>query len=608
MREGWRATTIGGICTVISGQSPNGKNYNDVGNGLPFYQGKKDFGAKYIGVPRVWTTQITKEAKAGDILMSVRAPVGPINVSTEVACIGRGLAAIRAGDAVNREFLFYGLLNKQREISGNEGAVFPSINKKQIENIDFSLPPLPEQKRIVAILDEVFKGIDAAIANTEKNLANARELFTNRLSVIFTSPINAMRDGWEDPTLGEVAKIVSGGTPKSGIKEFWDGGILWITPKDMGALDDIRANETSRTISYQGLVKSSAKLVPVNSVILSTRAPIGHLVINDVEMAFNQGCRGLVPSEKLLTKFLFYFLKSNIDLLNELGTGATFKELAKGALESIVIPLPALSEQKRIVTELDQLSAESQRLGNAYRRKIVRFAELKQSMLHKAFSGELMPSVSVSNIVPFLRKIPDINTTDLHAGILAMAYQMHESNPRHKATFGGVKAEKIAHMVEAYVGIDLERKPVKDAAGPNDFQHLNKMIFRARRAKFFDMKKGTDDEYSFEKRGQFDKILEKTQKALGEDIEPVEYLISRMVSMNTQQAEIFATVYAAWNNLLIRREDVSDEAIVYEARENWHKNKCKIPRDKFFKAIEWMTEKNIIPKGKGKLVEDKGVS
>ena len=299
----------------------------------------------------------------------------------------------RCSGEVDPEYLFYFLSKDDFRRSGTRvmtGAVgHKRVPKEFIENYKIPLPPLPEQKRIIAILDEAFKGTDAAIANTEKNLANARELFTNRLSVIFTSPIDAMRDGWEDLTLGEVTKIVSGGTPKSGTKEFWDGGILWITPKDMGALDDIRANETSRTISYQGLVKSSAKLVPVNSVILSTRAPIGHLVINDVEMAFNQGCRGLVPSEKLLTKFLFYFLKSNINLLNELGTGTTFKELAKGALESIVIPLPALSEQWRIVEYLDQLSAESQRLGNAYRRKIARLAELKQSILHKAFSGEL---------------------------------------------------------------------------------------------------------------------------------------------------------------------------------------------------------------------------
>ena len=96
MRKGWVMKTIGEVCRVIAGQSPEGKYYNDTGNGLPFYQGKKEYGDKYIGEPKIWTTKVTKEAEANDILMSVRAPVGPINLSTQKICIGRGLAAIRA--------------------------------------------------------------------------------------------------------------------------------------------------------------------------------------------------------------------------------------------------------------------------------------------------------------------------------------------------------------------------------------------------------------------------------------------------------------------------------------------------------------------------------
>jgi len=92
----WSDTTIGEQCVVIAGQSPKGKYYNNTGEGLPFYQGKKEFGEKFIGAPSKWTSHTTKEAFEGDILMSVRAPVGPINFSTQKVCIGRGLASIRA--------------------------------------------------------------------------------------------------------------------------------------------------------------------------------------------------------------------------------------------------------------------------------------------------------------------------------------------------------------------------------------------------------------------------------------------------------------------------------------------------------------------------------
>ena len=102
------------MCKVIAGQSPEGKFYNDNGIGLPFYQGKKEYGEKYIGAPTTWTTKITKEAEENDILMSVRAPVGPINFATQRICIGRGLAAIRATNLINKEFLFNFLLKHRK--------------------------------------------------------------------------------------------------------------------------------------------------------------------------------------------------------------------------------------------------------------------------------------------------------------------------------------------------------------------------------------------------------------------------------------------------------------------------------------------------------------
>lgn len=163
--------------------------------------------------------------------------------------------------------------------------------------------------------------------------------------------------GWELKTIADVTKIVAGGTPKTGIKEYWDGDIAWITPADLGKLKKREVFLTRRTITDFGLQKSSAKLFPENSVILSSRAPIGHLAINTVPMATNQGCRGIVPKEDLDTVFLYYFLKGNIALLNDLGTGATFKELSTKALGSVSFPLPPLPQQKKIVAILDKAFA-----------------------------------------------------------------------------------------------------------------------------------------------------------------------------------------------------------------------------------------------------------
>ena len=111
---------------------------------------------------------------------------------------------------------------------------------------------------------------------------------------------------------------------------------------------------TPRTITQAGLQNSSARLVPENSIILSTRAPIGHLAINTQPMAFNQGCRGIVPGSRLNHQFLYYFLLASRSELDDLGTGATFKELSSSALRLFEVPVPPMDEQKRLVAVLDQ--------------------------------------------------------------------------------------------------------------------------------------------------------------------------------------------------------------------------------------------------------------
>ena len=226
--KGWEIKKLGEVCKVIAGQSPEGKFYNSDGNGLPFYQGKKDYGEKYIGEPTTWTTKVTKEALANDILMSVRAPVGPINFATQKICIGRGLAAIRATKLIDKEFLFNFLLKHENEIVGNTGAVFNSINKAQIEAIEIPLPPLPEQQRIVSILDECFSAIDKAKANAEQNLKNAKEVFESYLQGVFGGSTGSptKRDGWEEKTLRELTtKIGSGATPRGGQENYKTEGI-----------------------------------------------------------------------------------------------------------------------------------------------------------------------------------------------------------------------------------------------------------------------------------------------------------------------------------------------------------------------------------------------
>jgi type I restriction enzyme, S subunit len=159
---------------------------------------------------------------------------------------------------------------------------------------------------------------------------------------------------WQTHTIGEVCQVINGGTPKTGIPEYWGGRNLWVTPAEMGKRPSPYISTTERRITDLGLRNSSAEMLPPNSVILSSRAPIGHLVINTEPMATNQGCKSLIPDGRLHHKFLYYYLSNIVDLLNSLGTGATFKELSGGKLKEVTIPVPPMPEQKQIVAILDE--------------------------------------------------------------------------------------------------------------------------------------------------------------------------------------------------------------------------------------------------------------
>jgi len=173
--EGWVWVRLGEVGDIIMGQSPPSSTYNDRRIGLPFYQGKLDFG-EINPSPRVWCSRPKKIAEKGDILLSIRAPVGPTNICSEKCCIGRGLAAIRYFYNNEHRFIFYFFRSIENQISRiGTGSTFSAISKSQIENLSISLSPLPEQQQIVeeierrfSVADEVEKAIDNSLKQAER--------------------------------------------------------------------------------------------------------------------------------------------------------------------------------------------------------------------------------------------------------------------------------------------------------------------------------------------------------------------------------------------------------------------------------------------------------
>ena len=388
MKAGWVAKTVGDCCEVISGQSPEGKFYNSEGKGLPFYQGKKEFGEKFIQPASTWTEQTTKVAQQGDILMSVRAPVGPINFANETICIGRGLAAIRCSEQLDREYLFYQLQHLQPEIAGREGAVFASINKSEISELPIAVAPISEQKRIVALLDQAFAEIATAKANAEKNLQNARALFESYLNKVFAEG----GEGWVECPLEELGTITS--SKRIFKSEYVKSGIPFYRTKEIKELANDRSITTELFISegrYKE-IKNSFGVPVAGDILLTAIGTIGEIwvVDGDSDFYFKDGnVLWLKGFNSINPHFLRYVLLSFVENLNRMAHGSAYSALPIHRLNSHRIFLPAPAEQQAIVNTLDTFRDETQRLQSIYQQKMAALDELKQSLLHQAFSGAL---------------------------------------------------------------------------------------------------------------------------------------------------------------------------------------------------------------------------
>lgn len=216
-----------------------------------------------------------------------------------------------------------------------------------LRNLDFNaykaikvpVPSIEEQQRIVDELNLLTSIIDKKNAQLRDLDALAQSIFYE----MFGDPIINER-GWPYKRLDEVAKIVGGATPKTQIADYWTGNNFWVTPAEL------RGNKyqgsTERTISDEAVRKTNVNLLPVGTVLLSSRAPIGKVAITTVPMYCNQGFKNLVCSEQLCNEYAYQALKCKTEYLNSLGTGATFKEISKKTTEAIRLAIPPIELQK----------------------------------------------------------------------------------------------------------------------------------------------------------------------------------------------------------------------------------------------------------------------
>lgn len=288
---------------------------------------------------------------------------------------------------------------------------------------------------------------------------------------------------------------------------------------------------------------------------------------------------------------------------NASGAQATMPKINQTTLVSLPIPLPPLAEQHRIVAKVDALMALCGRLEASLTATAATRRRLLDALLVEALAptDASLSDVSDRQTVASVNGDPEkVFFAERSAYILSLAYERHRF-ARRERTFGHVKAQKILHLVEAEAGFDLGRAPIRDAAGPNDFKHMLAVEQWAREHERFVFETNGAG-YLLRQLSDFDKSLTTEHGPDPSARAIATRLIDILVPMDTRQAEIFATVYSAWNNLLIEGKAPTDTEIVCAARDDWHPDKIKLPASDFFAALVKLRLKGIVPKGTGKFV------
>jgi type I restriction enzyme S subunit len=297
----------------------------------------------------------------------------------------------RPDETLSKEWLYYFLSREAFRVEGAErmsGAVgHKRVSKEFIESYPIPVPPLPEQQRIVGILDEAFEGIATAKTNSEKNLQNARALFASHLQSVFANQHSA---GWKQKTLEEIATTFGRGKSKHrprNAPHLYGGKYPFVQTGDIRNADHI-ITEYSQTYSEAGLAQS--KLWPKGTICITIAANIAETGILGFDACFPDSVIGLVANPKEAdVGFIEYLLQSFKARLQSMGKGSAQANINMGTFENERFPFPSVTEQRQIVAKLDGLREETERLATVYEHKIAALEELKKSLLNRAFTGKL---------------------------------------------------------------------------------------------------------------------------------------------------------------------------------------------------------------------------
>ncbi|MDA9559634.1 restriction endonuclease subunit S [Porticoccaceae bacterium] len=336
--------------------------------------------------------QRSRLVKENDFLLSNSMSFGRPYIMGTTGCIHDGWLVLSAKDKqVDQDFLYHLLGSPFVFLQFDSlaaGSTVRNLNIDLVSGVKIPLIPIPEQQRIVAILDQAFADIEKARANAEKNLKNARELFDSYLNQVFSQ----RGEGWVESELGKLGQITS--SKRIFKSEYVDAGVPFFRTKEIKQLANGKTISTELFISEEkyNQIKTRFDVPAVGDVLITAIGTIGEIYVVDNAYPFyfkDGNVLWLKQFNTLKPQFLKYALMAFVSELNRLSRGAAYNALPIQKLKCYVISFPQISEQDEVISKIDAIKDESQKLVGIYSQKIASLEELKKSLLQKAFSGEL---------------------------------------------------------------------------------------------------------------------------------------------------------------------------------------------------------------------------
>ena len=400
----WEKMPIKAVCRGIYDgphATPPVSDSGAVFLGIPnFKNGKLDLSEiRYISEKDypVWTRRVTPQAN--DIVFSYEATLNLYAIIPEGfrGCLGRRMALIRVDESkVDYKFLYYYFFSaKWRSVIQQNtvlGATVDRIPLVKFPDFEIELPPMPVQKKIADILS----AYDDLIENNQKQIKLLEEAAQRLYKEWFidlrfpghesTPIVNGLPEGWQKKKTSEVCDTVGGGTPSTAKSEYFENGtIKWVTPTDLTKKNSLILLDTEKKITQAGLDNSSAKLLPPETILMTSRASIGYFAVCEYEVCTNQGFIACIPKEEDMRFYLLFNLMSRTDEIKGKATGSTFLEITKRAFRNMSIIAP----EKHIMSVFDKYVSYNVSRMRVLEKENARLIMVRDRLLSKLMSGNL---------------------------------------------------------------------------------------------------------------------------------------------------------------------------------------------------------------------------